>query len=152
MAQVYIGGDHNGFELKSQIIDYLESMDIDVKDMGNTQMDEDDDYPDYGEKVAEAVSKDPDSTGILICGSSHGVCITANKTKGIRAAEAQTPEDAKKAREDVNGNVVCVSGWKTTLHEAQQIINAWLETPFSKADRHHRRLEKLKAIEDKNFV
>lgn len=153
---IYIGADHAGFKLKQQIKNYLDKQNIKFEDLGNLKLDKNDDYPDYGYKVAKAVTKNKGSKGILICGSSYGVCIVANKVKGIRGVPVDNFKDAKLSREHNDANVLClagggmkekVKGVGLNISDAKKIINVWLKTPVSKAKRHHRRINKIKKIE-----
>lgn len=150
MKPIFIGSDHAGFKLKQGIIKYLTSKKIAFIDVGNTILDPKDDYPDFGVLVAEATSKTK-STGILICGSSFGVCIVANKIKGVRAVSVSNIADAKKSREHNDANVLCLSGWNTSLGSAQKIVGVFLKTKKSSEPRHARRLAKITAIEKKNL-
>jgi ribose 5-phosphate isomerase B len=144
---LYLGADHAGFKLKEQIKKYLLSQQVKYTDLGNLKLDKEDDYPDFGFKVAKAVTKDNGSKGILICGTSFGVCIVANKVKGIRAVSISNIKDAKLSRQHNDANVLCLSGWNLKLPLAQKIIKVWLNTKFSGMSRHVRRLNKIKLIE-----
>lgn len=144
---LYLGADHAGFKLKEQIKKYLQSQKVKFNDLGNLKLDKNDDYPDFGFKVAKAVAKDQGSRGILICGTSFGVCIVANKVKGIRAVSIDNVKDAKLSRQHNDANVLCLSGWDLKLPLAQKIIKVWLDTEFSGASRHKRRLNKIVKIE-----
>jgi len=153
---IYLGSDHAGFKLKQQIKEYLDKEKIKYEDLGNLKLDKDDDYPDFGYKVAKAVAKDKKAKGILVCGSSYGVCIVANKIKGIRAVPIDDVYDAKLSREHNDANVIClagggmkekVKGVGLDIEKAKKIIKIWLRTPFSKAKRHHRRVNQIKKIE-----
>ncbi|MCX6740200.1 MAG: RpiB/LacA/LacB family sugar-phosphate isomerase [Candidatus Parcubacteria bacterium] len=144
---LYLGADHAGFKLKEQLKKYLLTQKIKFADLGNLKLDKNDDYPDFGFKVAKAVSKDDGSKGILICGSSFGVCIVANKVKGIRAVSISNIKDAKLSREHNDANVLCLSGWDLKLPLAQKIIKIWLDTKFNGAPRHKRRLNKISRYE-----
>jgi len=145
---IYIGSDHAGHELKLEIAAYLEQLKLDFRDLGNTINDPDDDYPDYAFAVAEAVTKEEGAFGILVCGSSQGVCMAANKVKGIRAAPVSTPEEARRTREHNAANVLCLAGWSTTIEEAMPVIDAFVSTEFSGEERHLRRLTKITEYED----
>jgi ribose 5-phosphate isomerase B len=145
---IYLGADHAGFKLKEQIKKYLQSQMVKFTDLGNLKLDKNDDYPDFGFKVAKAVVKDKGSKGILICGTSFGVCIVANKVKGIRAVSIDNVKDAKLSRQHNDANVLCLSGWDLKLPLAQKIIKVWLDTKFSNASRHVRRLNIIKKIEN----
>jgi ribose 5-phosphate isomerase B len=144
---LYLGADHAGFKLKEQIKKYLLNQRIKFADLGNLKLDKNDDYPDFGFKVAKAVAKDKDSKGILICGTSFGVCIVANKVKSIRAVSISNVKDAKFSRQHNDANVLCLSGWELKLPMAQKIIKVWLNTKFSGASRHKRRIKKISRYE-----
>ena len=148
---IYLGSDHNGFELKQQIMKALDELDISYEDVGNKLLDKKDDYPKYGYPVAKKVADDKSgkSFGILICGSSFGVCIVANKVKGIRAVSVHDVQEARMARNDDDANVLCLSGWKIKAPKAKKVIGTFLSTKFSSAKRHHRRVAVIKAIERK---
>src|SRR3989344_9297416 len=103
---IYIGADHRGFKLKRELFDYLIGKGYRVVDVG-TDSEESVDYPIIAEKVTRKVAEDPNNRGIIVCGTGGGVCIVANKSKGILAAEAWNPEVAKAARNDDNINVLC---------------------------------------------
>ena len=128
--------------------DYLEDQGVDYSDLGNTINDPDDDYPDYAFPVAEAVAAEEDSAGILVCGSAQGVCMAANKVKGVRAAPVFTVEEARLTREHNAANVLCLSGRTQTIEGVMPIINAFLSTEFSGDERHVRRLSKITEYED----
>ena len=147
MKKIYLGADHAGFKLKEELKSYLHSKGYDYEDLGNTQYEPTDDYPDFGYKVANKVA-DTDSRGILVCGSSQGVCMVANKVKGVRAAAVASVEDAIKTREHNNANVICLSGWNLKKEGAEGILDKWLNTPFSKEERHRRRVNKILKIEN----
>lgn len=116
--------------------------------MGNTISDPDDDYPEYAFAVAEAVSKEDDAFGILACGSAQGVCMAANKVRGIRAAAVASVNDARMTREHNAANVLCLSGWNRTIDEVKPIVDAFLTTEFTNEERHVRRLTKIREYED----
>lgn len=140
---IYIGADHRGFALKEYIKKYLSAEGRAVVDCGNSAHDESDDYPDFAKAVAERVANEAGAKGILLCGSGNGVAITANKVRGIRAAVAMTPEQARAARSDEDANVIGVAADYTEHDEARDIIEAFLSTPFLDAERHMRRIGKI---------
>lgn len=148
---IYLGSDHAGFELKQEVKKYLEASGREVKDLGNTKLVPDDDYPDFSFAVGEAIRGDFGSYGILVCGSSHGACMAVNKVRGVRASSCMTAEDAKKTREDNNANVLCLSGWNMKIDDAKPIVDTFLDTPFSDAERHHRRVGKITDYEEKHL-
>jgi len=147
---IYLGSDHAGFKLKQAIKEYLIKSGFAIKDLGNHNLSPLDDYPDYAEKVTKAVQKNLNSNkGILICGSGQGVCMTANKFKGIRAALGYSIAAAKQSRAHGDSNVLCLSGLGSDNLQAKKIVNAWLKEKFSGEARHVRRLKKIKIIETK---
>ena len=145
---IYLGSDHAGHELKLEIAGYLADLKLDFRDLGNVINDPDDDYPDFAFAVAEAVAKENDAFGILACGSAQGVCMAANKVKGVRAAPVTTAKEARLTREHNAANVLCLSGWNTGIEEAKPIIDAFLSTEFTAEERHVRRLTKISEYED----
>ena len=147
---IYLGSDHAGFKLKQAIKEYLIKSGFVIKDLGNHNLSPLDDYPDYAENVTKAVQKNLNSNkGILICGSGQGVCMTANKFKGIRAALGYSIAAAKQSRAHGDSNVLCLSGLGSDNLQAKKIVNAWLKEKFSGEARHVRRLKKIKIIETK---
>ncbi len=146
MKQIFLGADHAGFDLKSKMKTYLESKGYDVHDLGAHEFDKDDDYTDFAVKVARVVANNK-SRGILFCGSGQGMCIAANKIKGIRAVTVTSVPEAKITRTHNDANVLCLSGWNTSRDTATKIVSVWLNTEFSKAARHKRRIDKISRIE-----
>lgn len=147
MKTIYLGSDHAGFELKEKIKKWLKKENIPFTDLGNTVLDPKDDYPDFAKHVAQAVVK-TNSFGVLLCGSAQGMCIAANKIKGVRAVIPFSLKEARLAREHNNANIICLSGWYAHFHKAIKMLKTFLETPFSKEPRHVRRLNKIKKIEN----
>lgn len=148
---IYIGADHAGWELKEALEEYLQEKNYTVVDMGNENLVNDDDYPDFGYAVAKRVATDANAHGIVICGNAQGICIVANKVKGVRAATGFDQEVAKSSREDDNSNILCLPGRHLNKKEAIQIVDTWLTTEFGGADRHVRRLKKVEEIEKQEF-
>lgn len=148
---IYIGADHAGWELKEMLEKYLTQKNYKVVDMGNQDLVKDDDYPDFGYAVAKRVVTDGGSHGIVICGNAQGICIVANKVRGARAATGFNKEVAQTSRTDDNANILCLPGLHLKKYETKKIVDAWLETEFSGADRHVRRLKKVNDIENQEF-
>lgn len=146
---IYIGADHRGYQLKEQLKTYLSGRGYKLADLG-TDSEESVDYPLIAAKVAEAVKEDPNNRGILLCGSGVGVCIVANKFKGIRAGEAWNADVARRARTDDNINILCISADTIELADAQKISQAFLDTSFAGEDRYKRRLKQIEEIENSN--
>ena len=137
-----IGCDHGGFELKNEIIKYLEKNNIAYKDFG-TYSDESADYPLYGKLVANAVANGECEKGILICGTGIGISITANKIKGIRAALCSDVFSAKATREHNNANILAMGGRVVGPGLALEIVDTFLNTEFSNEERHIRRINMI---------
>jgi len=145
--KIYIASDHGGFELKKEIVEEL-SLNYSLQDLGPKEFDPNDDYPDFAAKVSKKVQQEEDSIGILICKSGNGMCITANKFKGIYAALAFSSNHAIKAREHNNANVLCIDS-DYDGESPIQIIRAFLTANFAGTEtRHGRRFEKIKRIEE----
>lgn len=146
--KIYIASDHGGFELKNQIVKHLKGGDHTVEDMGPSELNPDDDYPDYALPVAENVAVNPGSTGILICRSGNGMAVAANKVKGIYAALCINTTHAKKAREDDNANVLCLDA-DYGGDEPTDIVDEFINSSFAGMDtRHGRRFQKVQKIEE----
>lgn len=141
MKNIAIGGDHAGFNLKGELITYLESKGFKIKDFG-TYTDESTDYPDYVHPLSNAVEKGEYDFGIIICGSANGVSMTANKHQGIRAAISWIPEIAKLAREHNNANVLALPARYVSVDEAKAITDAFFNATFE-GGRHQRRVDKI---------
>lgn len=146
--KVYLGADHAGFYLKEKAFAHLSKLDYEVEDDGNKVLDPQDDYPQFAFAVATKVlgSEDPDAKGILICGSGQGVCIAANRIHGIRAALVWNVEGARETRNDNDSNVLCIPARMLEESEALEIIDTWLKTPFSGAERHVRRIREIEEV------
>lgn len=116
--------------------------------MGAAELDQDDDYPDYGITVAEAVAENPrDYYGVLVCGSGVGMAVVANKVPGIRAALIHDPEIAAAAQRDDDINVVALGADYIDAARAKEVLQAWLATPFAGEARYQRRLDTITEYE-----
>ncbi len=144
---LYIASDHAGYNLREEIKTFLDEVEYPYEDMGAREMDPQDDYPDYAFPLAQKVAAEHDSLGILICGTGVGVCITANKVSGIRAALVQDEVTARLSREHDNVNVLCLGGRILEPELAKKIVKIWLHTEFTGEERHVRRLKKIENIE-----
>jgi ribose 5-phosphate isomerase B len=152
---IYLGADHRGFELKEAIKDYLKSDGRAFEDLGDTELNPEDDYPIYAEKVGKKVVEDSgqgqnDGRGIVICGSGAGVDMVANKINGIRCALAFDVERAREAREHDNANVLALPADALESNVALEMVKTFLETPFSDIPRHERRIEEIEKVEEGN--
>lgn len=144
---IHIGADHAGFWLKEHLKKVLEQKGYDIHDWGANKIVKTDDYPDYAAKVARGVQKR--GKGILVCGSAEGVCIAANKFKGIRAVAVWNLKNARLSRQHNDANILCLSGWQLSKKEAEKILMTWLNTHFTNEPRHKRRIQKIKRLECK---
>jgi ribose 5-phosphate isomerase B len=149
---LYLGADHRGFALKESLKRHLSAGGVPFEDYGDERPEPEDDYVDYGLAVARAVAADPlKHRGVLICGSGIGMAVVANKVKGVRAALVMGIHQAVASRTDDDANVLVLEADETTGERAAEIIDRWLTAPFSGAERHQRRLEKIKALEAESF-
>jgi len=144
---IYLGADHAGFDLKKILKKYLDEKNIPNKDLGNLKLKINDDYPDFAKKVAEKVAEKKGALGILICGSGNGICMAANKVKGIRAALAYNEYSARMAKQDEDANIICLAGRVLKPAEAKKIVDIWLKEKKSPAKRHERRIKKIQKLE-----
>ncbi len=163
---IYLGSDHGGFQLKEKIKDWLNEWGMEFEDMGATQFDPADDYPDTVKLVAEAVSKDPDkSRGIVIGGSGQAEMMLANKFSGVRCALFYGPavpveavdikgrksmdpfEIIRLTREHNNSNMISIGARFVKETDTQKALHKWLQEPFSENARHVRRINKILEIE-----
>lgn len=143
--KIYLGADHNGYDFKRQLAIALSAAGHEVIDEGDSGLNLDDDFPQFAAKVVHELlgSGDPTARGILICGSGQGMCMAANRFKGIRASLCWNLAEARSARNDDDSNVLCLSARHTSLEDAQSIVNTWLATPFAGAPRFVRRIQQL---------
>ncbi len=157
--KIFIGSDHAGFEMKKHLVNFLQQKNYSVTDFGAKKMDTQDDYPDFCSQVADAVSGDLESKGIVIGGSGQGEAIVANKYQNIRAVVFNgqyKPEDGRFVPEEImitrqhnDANVLALGARFLSNAEAERAVDLWLKTPFSDEARHKRRIEKIKEIEKK---
>jgi ribose 5-phosphate isomerase B len=145
---IYIGADHRGFKVKEKLVAWLKSAGHAVTDCGNTKYDMLDDFPDFSFAVAEQVSQDPKSRGIVICGSGVGVSYSANKIKGIRCSTAVSVPEVKHAREHDDLNILAISADYTNEEDIKNMIEVFLETKFLGEERLVRRLQKVAQKEE----
>ncbi len=144
---IFIGSDHAGFTLKEKIKEVLTENSYNYIDMGNKEYTPGDDYPDYARSVAIKISG-TGSRGILVCDSGVGVCIAANKIRGVRAVNACNEKMARMSRLHNDSNILCLGQDYIEPGQAGEIIKSWLETGFSPEERHHRRVGKIISMEE----
>ena len=145
--KIAVGCDHAGFALKERLTQVLIKRGIEVDDVG-TYSPESVDYPDYADKVAEAVRDGRADRGVLVCSTGIGVSIAANKIHGIRAAAPWSGETARLSRAHNDANVLCLSGHYLEPALAEELLRIWLDTPFD-GGRHQRRIDKIIAMEER---
>lgn len=143
--RIYIGSDHNGFHLKNVVKEFLVKNDYPFEDDGDDQLDPNDDFPVFASKVVNAVlsSQDDEPRGILICGSGQGMCMAANRYKGIRACLAWDNESARASRNDDDSNIICIPARVLKDDATLSIIRTWLDTPFAHSTRFVRRIAEM---------
>ncbi len=164
--KVYLGTDHAGFELKEKVKAVLLEKKYDVEDCGAFTFDKNDDYPDFIGKAADAVSKNPENFGIVFGGSGQGEAIVANKYPGIRCSLFYAPVIPPEAmdiagntstdpfemlaltRAHNDSNMLSLGARFLTTEDAIKAVLVFLESPFSEDERHVRRIEKVKKIEE----
>ena len=141
--KIFLGADHQGFEMNAQVMAYLVKRGFDVEDVGDKVLDPADDFPEFAQLAVMRVlgSDDKDPRAILLCGGGQGMCMAANRFKGIRASVIWDAYEARMTRNDNDSNVLCLPS--RVLHndekEWKDILDTWLETPFANATRFKRR-------------
>ncbi|MDB5182837.1 MAG: ribose 5-phosphate isomerase [Candidatus Saccharibacteria bacterium] len=146
--KVYVGSDHNGFKLKATLVSYLQKQGFEVVDDSTGELNPEDDYPVFARKVTADMlaSADPEPRGILICGSGQGMCMAANRFKGIRAALGYDRESVRAARNDDDANVLCLAVRTLEAEGGYGLIDTFLRTPFAAAPRFIRRVQEMDQI------
>ena len=142
--KIYLGSDHNGFHLKEKVFAYLAKRGYDVEDVGDKELNPDDDFPEFAQaaalKIIGDTTKDP--RAILLCGGGQGMCMAANRFRGIRASLVWDAEEARLTRNDNDSNVLCLPSHlfnEGDDHLWEDIVDTWLHTPFANAARYRRR-------------
>jgi len=143
--KLFLGSDHAGFHLKEKVFAYLSKRNYDVEDVGDKELNPEDDFPEFAQRVVIKVLGEDDARGILICGSGQGMCMAANRFHGIRASLVWDEAEAKLTRNDNDSNTLCLPArvLGDSEPEWQAIIDAWLDTPFAGAARYVRRNRQL---------
>lgn len=148
---IYLGADHRGFALKEALKTFVHDLGYEIFDCGNTQYEEEDDYPGFAAAVAEKISAAPESSrGIVLCGSGTGVDIVANKFDHIRSVLALNNDQIFAARHDDDANVLAIAADFTDEEMAKKYTQIFLETSFAGEERFSRRLDEIKEIEKNN--
>lgn len=141
--KIFLGSDHNGFHMKEKVFAYLAKHGYDVADVGDEQLDPDDDFPQFAQAAALKVLGEDDGEGraILICGGGQGMAMAANRFRGIRASVIWDAFEAKMTRNDNDSNVLALPSRILEEQDGtwQGIIETWLNTPYADAPRYKRR-------------
>ena len=148
MDLISIASDHGGFSLKVDIVSFLNELGYEVNDMGPKNQNSVD-YPDYGIRLAQAVTKNIDSRGIVICGTGIGMSIVVNRFPGIRGTLCSDLYTAKLCREHNDSNILIMGGRVVGHGLAREIVKVWLSTPFD-GGRHQKRLDKINQLDESN--
>lgn len=141
--KIAIGNDHHGVDVKKKIINYLEERNIDYINFG-TDTKDNVDYIDYARKVCKSIQNNECDLGILICGTGIGMSIAANKFKSIRCGKVNNEEEARLTKEHNMANVMALS---EKIENLDKVLDAYINTEYSKEERHKRRVEEIKEIE-----
>lgn len=144
---LYLTSDHGGFKLKQTIADYLKQNKIPFEDVGPHELVPTDDFPDYAILAGKKVAENPANRGIFICWTGQGMCIAANKIKGLRAIVGYSIDSAEWGRLHNDANVICLAGKVLSEDHANAIIQKFLDTNFENAERLVRRNEKINNLE-----
>lgn len=149
--KIYLATDHAGFELKEKVKKFLEDLGYEIKDCGAFEFDKNDDYPDFISKAARAVSKDPESKGIIFGSSGQGEAMVANKFPNVRAAVyyGSVEQMLSLTRQHNDSNVLSLGARFLKEEDAVKAVKLWLEAPFTNEERHARRIEKIKKLENR---
>jgi ribose 5-phosphate isomerase B len=144
--KVYVGADHNGYLLKAKLVSFLQKQGYDVVDDSTGPLNPEDDYPVIAKKVVldMQASGDAQAKGILICMSGQGMCMAANRHRGMRAALGYDRESIRSARNDEDANILCLAV-RTLEADAgdYNLIETFLRTPFAAAQRYSRRIQEM---------
>lgn len=146
--RIVVGADHAGFEMKQIIAGYLRHIGHDVVDIG-TNSDSPVDYPDFAEALAKAISDAEAERGVLICGSGVGASVAANKIPGIRAGLCHDTYSARQGVEHDDMNVLVLGARVIGVELARELVNNFLAAKYSDEERHHRRVAKIKTLEQR---
>ena len=150
MDLIAIASDHGGFSLKVDIVSFLKELGYEVNDMGPKNQNSVD-YPDYGIRIAQAVTQNTDSRGIVICGTGIGMSIVVNRFTGIRGTLCSDLYTAKLCREHNDSNILIMGGRVVGHGLAREIVKVWLSTPFE-GGRHQKRLDKINQFDKSNKI
>ncbi len=145
---IALGNDHAGLELKNAVKAHLDERKIEYKDFG-TYTSDSCDYAVFAEKAARAVAGGECELGLLFCGTGVGISMAANKVRGIRAACCSDKFSAEMTRLHNNANMLCMGGRVVSVEKAIELVDIFLDTPFSGEERHQRRINQITDLENR---
>lgn len=149
--KIYFASDHAGFEMKRALLEFVKTLGLEAEDLGPFELNDDDDYPLYIEKVGLEIFKDPvNCKGIILGGSGQGEAIVANRFPNVRAVVfyGGDKEIIKASREHNDANVLSLGARFIEIEKAKEAVKLWLQTTFSGDKRHIRRLEEIDKMEE----
>ena len=145
--KIFLGSDHNGFHMKEKVFAYLAKHGYDVQDVGDEQLDPEDDFPQFAQAAALKVlgEEEGEARAILLCGGGQGMAMAANRFRGIRASVIWDAFEAKMTRNDNDSNVLALPSRVLESDDSawEGIIETWLSTPFAAAPRYKRRNDQI---------
>lgn len=145
--KIFLGSDHNGFHMKEKVFGYLAKHGYDVQDVGDEQLDPEDDFPQFAQAAALKVlgEEEGEARAILLCGGGQGMAMAANRFRGIRASVIWDAFEAKMTRNDNDSNVLALPSRVLESDDSawEGIIETWLSTPFAAAPRYKRRNDQI---------
>jgi len=145
---IFFGADHRGFELKNKLIEYLQDKNIRVQDLGNYELNPQDDYPDFAKKVATAIQQNlVEFLGIVICGSGVGVCITANRFNNIRAVLGFDQDQVQHARENDHANILSLPSDYVDFEKAKLLVDTFINSQPKLEEKYLRRVKKMDELQ-----
>ena len=146
--KIFVGTDHNGFHQKAKLVTFLQKNGYEVVDDSTGPLNLDDDYPVFARKVVMDMqaSGDKDARGILICSSGQGMCMAANRYKGIRAALGYDRESVRSARNDDDANILCLAARTLDSDTGFALAETFILTPYAAAPRYSRRIQEMDDI------
>tara|TARA_Y100000748_G_scaffold302148_1_gene303774 strand:+ start:3077 stop:3712 length:636 start_codon:yes stop_codon:yes gene_type:complete len=148
IMRISLTADHNGFELKKELIEHIEFLGHEAIDLGPYEYESTDDYPDYAKIISDNVSKQETDRGIMICGSGVGASVAANKIKGTRAAVCHDIYSAHQGVEHDDMNLLCIGSKIIGVEIAKELVKAFIDAKYTGEERHSRRLNKVLNMED----
>ena len=151
-VKIALAADHAGFKVKEILAQYLREQDVEFVDLGTDTADRPTDYPDYAEKVGEALRAGEASRGIIVCGSGVGVTVALNKIPGIRAASCHDTYSAHQGVEHDDMNVLCLGARVIGPIISTELVGEFVDANFTGEERHVRRLRKIKDLETRRWI